>query len=200
MDRPGYAAAVNHALERLQRELPPTLLYHDFRHTAGDVLPAAERLAALSGVDGEDLQLLRVAAAYHDLGYIDLYWQHELASLRIAAQTLPEFGLPPTQIDRVLGLIVATRLPQSPRDLLEEILADADLDSLGRDDYFEMSELLRRELELRGQPRPPRQWQEAQVVFLKQHTYFTDAARQLRQPTKDEIITRLEVSLSGDGF
>jgi len=200
MSQPDFEAAITYALTRLSQELSPTLLYHSFRHTAEDVLPSAERLAALCGVGGEDLDLLRVATAYHDLGYIHAYWQHELTSLRIASQTLPEYGLTPSEIDRVLGMIVATRLPQSPRDLLEEILADADLDSLGREDYFELSELLRRELELQGQPRPMRQWLEAQIAFLKNHTYFTDAARQLRQPTKEQIITKLEMKLSGDHF
>jgi predicted metal-dependent HD superfamily phosphohydrolase len=199
MNQPDYDAALSYALDRLRNELPPTLLYHDFRHTAEDVLPAAERLAALEGVGGEDLQLLRVSAAYHDVGYIEAYWQHELASLRVAAQTLPDFGLAPQQINRVLGMIVATRLPQSPRDLLEQIMADADLDSLGREDYFEMSERLRQELELRGQPRPLHQWQEVQITFLRQHGYFTEAARQLRQATKDRNLASLEIRLRADG-
>ena len=199
MNQPDYDAARSYALTRLQNELSPTLLYHDFRHTAEDVLPAAERLAALQGVDGEDLQLLRVAAAYHDVGYIYAYWQHELASLRVAAQTLPNFGLAPPQIDRVLGLIVTTRLPQSPRDLLEQIMADADLDSLGREDYFELGERLRQELELRGEPRPLHHWQEVQIAFLKQHAYFTEAARQLRQTTQDKNLASLEIKLKADG-
>ena len=199
MTSPDYQAAISHALQRLQDELPPTLLYHDARHTAEDVLPAVERLAALSGVTGEDLQLLRVATAYHDLGYIHAYWQHELASLRIAAQTLPQFGLQPGQIESILGMIVATRMPQSPRNLLEQLLADADLDNLGRPDFIELSSRLREGLELFGQPRPPHQWQEAQLAFLKGHTYFTAAARQLREAGRQENIARLETQLKGDG-
>ena len=76
MSEPNFETAITHALNRLRDELPPTLLYHDARHTAEDVLPAAERLTALSGVTGEELQLLRVATAYHDVGYIYAYWQH----------------------------------------------------------------------------------------------------------------------------
>jgi uncharacterized protein len=199
MDGPQFDAAIGHALARLQAELPPLLLYHDYRHTAEDVMPAAERLAALSGVGGEELQLLRVAAAYHDLGYIHAYWQHELASLRITAQTLPTFGFNPAQIDTVLGVIVATRLPQSPRTQLERIMADADLDSLGRDDYVELSERLRQELELRGQGRPSAEWREAQISFLKGHHYFTDAARQLRDATLQKNLHELLIDQSGDG-
>lgn len=191
MDAPQFDAAIRHALTRLEAELPPVLLYHDYHHTAEDVMLAAERLAAISGVDGEELQLLRVAAAYHDLGYIHAYWQHELASLRITAQALPGFGLGPAQIDTILGMIVATRLPQSPRTLLEQIMADADLDSLGREDYFELSERLRQELELKGQGRPLPQWREAQIAFLEQHHYFTDAAKHLRDATLQNNLQEL---------
>jgi predicted metal-dependent HD superfamily phosphohydrolase len=198
MAMPDFEAAITHALDRLRDELPPTLLYHDAGHTREDVLPAAERLAVLSGVEGEDLQLLRVATAYHDLGYIFAYWQHELASLRLAAQTLPQFDLLPEQIERVLGMIVATRMPQSPRDLLEQILADADLDSLGRPDFLELGLRLRQELELHGQPRPLRHWEEGQLAFLKQHAFFTEAARRLRDSAKQANIAVLEAKLRGD--
>jgi uncharacterized protein len=198
MTHPQYQAAIGHALERLGKELPPALLYHNYAHTAEDVLPAAERLASLSGVDGEELQVLRVAAAFHDLGYVYAYWQHELTSLRITAQTLPGFGFEPAQIDTILGIIVSTRLPQSPRTLLEQILADADLDSLGRDDYFALSERLREELELQGQGRPIPQWREAQIAFLGQHHYFTDAARQLRDATLQENLRQLRMDHLGD--
>jgi uncharacterized protein len=192
MRQPQYEAAIKHALRRLRRELSPTLLYHDYEHTAEDVLPAAERLAALSGVGGYDLQLLRVGAAYHDLGYIDAYWQHELASLRMAAQTLPKFGFDAARIDLVLGMIASTRLPQSPRTLLEQILADADLDNLGREDYFQLSERLRQELELQGEKQPPTRWRKAQMEFLTQHRYFTEAATKLRQPTLTRNLRRLQ--------
>jgi hypothetical protein len=78
-------------------------------------------------------------------------------------------------------------------------MADADLDSLGREDYFDLSERLRQELELRGQPRPLHHWQEVQVAFLKQHAYFTEAARQLRGATKDKNIASLELKLKANG-
>jgi uncharacterized protein len=199
MTEPRYDAALHHALGRLRKELPPGLLYHSYDHTAEDVLPAAERLASLSGVGGEDLQLLRVAAAFHDLGYVNAYWQHELASLRITAQTLPGYGFEPAQIDIILGIIVATRLPQSPRTLLEQIMADADLDSLGRDDYFELSERLREELELQGQGRPLPQWRDAQIAFLGGHHYFTDAARRLRDANLQENLRHLRTNHLRDG-
>jgi predicted metal-dependent HD superfamily phosphohydrolase len=109
--------------------------------------------------------------------------QSRVSRDEIAGLVLPDFGFTSAQISRVNNMILATRLPQSPRDLVESILADADLDVLGRDDFFERSELLRLEIAALGRLIPPREWAESQLRFISQHVYFTQAAKNLRQET-----------------
>ncbi|NJN43809.1 MAG: hypothetical protein HC806_03090 [Anaerolineae bacterium] len=92
-------------------------------------------------------------------------------------------------------MIIATRLPQSPRNLLEEILADADLDTLGRDDFFTRSDALREEWANYGRESPLAQWLEGQLAFIKNHNYHTPAARMLRNETKKKNIALLEESI-----
>lgn len=159
-------------------------------------MPAVVRLAAASGVEGEELNLLRVAAAFHDIGFIRREQGHEMVGLRIAAQELPRFDLSSRQIERVMGMIMATRLPQSPRDLLEEIVADADLDVLGREDFFPRSVALFDEFTALGQTMSWRQWQEQQLTFLKTHAYFTKAAIATRGELKAQHIAILEGNLA----
>jgi predicted metal-dependent HD superfamily phosphohydrolase len=191
-----YAGAITHALDRLRAELPLDLLYHSLWHTQDDVLPATLHLARLSDVQREeDLQLLEVAAAYHDLGFIEQAENHELISARIVAQTLPAFGFVSRQIEQIMGLIVATRLPQAPRNLLEQILADADLDVLGREDFFPRNEILRQEFARLGRTFTPAEWDRRQFDFLQRHTYFTAAARTLREPVKQMHIAQLAARL-----
>ncbi|MBN1666601.1 MAG: HD domain-containing protein [Anaerolineales bacterium] len=190
--QPDYQGAIEHARQQLKVGLSAELTYHSFEHTFEDVLLAVERLAKLSRIDGHDLQLLRVAAAFHDTGYISTRVEHEIAGIRIVAQVLPDFGFGDRQIDLIIGMILATRLPQSPRTFLEEIIADADLDSLGREDFFERSEALRKELAAFGHFIPKDQWYPQQRNFLQNHTYFTAAARNLRDATKDRHIATLE--------
>src|SRR5215218_1267622 len=123
-----HAGARAYALNRLANELAPTWVYHSLAHTRDDVLPEAERLAALEGVEGEAALLLCTAACYHDLGFIEQRIEHEIISAHMAAAALPAFGYSPHQIALVERMILATHLPQSPRTLLEQLLADAELD------------------------------------------------------------------------
>jgi predicted metal-dependent HD superfamily phosphohydrolase len=191
--------AIAHALARLAAELSPELTYHNLGHTQADVIPGVARLARLSQVTEEDMPLLEVAAAYHDIGFIHMRVEHERASVRIAAETLPAYGFSPQQIERIAGMILATRLPQSPHNRLEEILADADLDVLGRDDFFERNEQLRLEFNTVSPPLSVRAWWTAQIRFLQGHTYFTPAARALRQAAKERHIVLLEQWLRAAG-
>jgi uncharacterized protein len=181
---PNAAGAIAHALARLTAELSPELTYHNLGHTQADVIPGVARLTGLSALAADEAQLLEVAAAYHDIGFIHVRVEHERVSVRIAAETLPAYGFSPRQIERIAGMIRATRLPQSPHDPLEEILADADLDVLGREDFFERNEQLRLELNTVSPPVNQRDWWSAQIRFLQGHAYFTPAARALRQAAK----------------
>lgn len=195
MSNPDYERAIAYSLHRLETELSPNLFYHSYWHTREDVMVAALQLARLSNLQGNDLQLLEVAAAYHDIGYIYTEIDHELVGIEIASNVLPGFGLTPAQVKRVNNIILATRLPQSPTNLIESILADADLDVLGREDFFERSELLRQENAALGRLIPPKEWAESQLRFISQHVYFTRAAKDLRQAKKLANISALEARL-----
>src|SRR5438034_567163 len=105
MHDPDFERATHYALERLERELTPDLRYHSLVHTRDEVVPAAERLAAMSGVAGEELMLLRTAAYYHDLGFVLQSNEHEAIGARMAASILPTFGYAPTQIEAIVGMI-----------------------------------------------------------------------------------------------
>jgi len=124
---------------------------------------------------------------------------HERISIQIARETLPAYGFSQQQIERIAGMILATRLPQSPRNRLEEILADADLDVLGRDDFFERNEQLRQEFNTVNPPMHEHAWWSAQIRFLQGHTYFTPAARALRQAGQERHIVLLEQWLRAAG-
>lgn len=184
MNSPNFEQARQYAEKRLEQELSPNLFYHGVGHTREEVVPAAERLARLEGVNGESLFLLLTAAWFHDIGYIHQAMGHEAVSTRIAQEVLPSFGYGQPQVEIVRGVIMATQLPQSPRDLLEQIMADADLDVLGRDTLMQRNQDLRRELACFGKEYTDPQWYASQLKFLEGHTYFTASARSLRDGRK----------------
>jgi uncharacterized protein len=191
MTLPDFEGARQYALERLERELPENLHYHSLEHTRDDVAPAVERLAEVEGIEGEALLLLRTAAYFHDIGFIVQYNDHESASVQIAREALPHFGYTHGQIEAISHMIMATKLPQSPGNQLEQILADGDLDNLGRDDFETRSEVLRAELETLGITSSDEEWYQRQLDFIQTHRYFTSAARKLRDAKKAQNIQEL---------
>ncbi len=198
MDKqPDFEGAKQYALERLAREVPPTRFYHSLAHTRNDVLPAAERLARMEGVQGEDMLCLLTAACFHDVGYIDRPDDHEARGVEIASTVLPQFGYNAHQIVLIRDLIMATKLPNNPQTLLEKIIADADMDSLGREDFLSAGLHLRHELEGLGNRTSDAEWYQLQYNFLQQHQYYTEAARQLRGPGKQRNIDAVLKILEG---
>src|SRR5690242_6930177 len=129
-----------HVIEKLQDGLPGFLSYHNTGHTL-DVLKQALNIAADEGITSRtDLLLLQTSALYHDVGFIEAYNGHEEKSCEVAQHELAGFGFTGDQIDIICGIIRATKIPQSPNTILEMILCDADLDYLGRTDFFTIGE------------------------------------------------------------
>ena len=175
----------------LASELPPTLYYHGLHHVL-DVVQAAEWIAQAEGItDTESLTLLKTAALFHDVGFLSAYKGHEEVGCAYVRRVLPGFGYTPSQIDIVCGLIMATRIPQTPQTKLEEILCDADLDYLGRDDFEPIANSLYRELKVRDMVADELAWNRIQVGFLSSHHYWTQTAITTRQATKEQHLNAL---------
>jgi uncharacterized protein len=189
--------ARQYALQRLERELSPNLLYHGIMHTRDDVVPAVEVLADQERVREDPRSLLVTAAWFHDLGFIESVSNHESISARLAAEALPGIGFTAEEVDIIRGIILATVLPQTPKTHLEQIMADADLDVLGRDDFMLYNKNLRNELALLGQEFSDFDWYARQLQFLKSHKYFTASARVLRDAGQLNNIRMLEKWLAG---
>lgn len=181
-------------LEKLKNELPAYLTYHGVSHVL-DVMRVAKELGEAEGVKGEDLTLLCTAALFHDTGYIFGADGHEQRSCEIAAEYLPKYGYSPEQIGRIKGMIMATKLPQSPNNLLEEILADADLDYLGRDDFFSVDSKLYEELRNKGAVKTEREWDALQRKFFEDHSFFTETSRARRNKKKAENLNLIKLRL-----
>lgn len=189
-----FEEAGKYVMGLLNRELPAALCYHNVAHTL-DVYNAAERIAKSEGVTGHNLKLLLTAAWYHDSGHVTGKPDHEMQSCAIAREALPQFNYTPVEIKRICSIIMATRLPQSPKDILGEILADADLDYLGRDDFFAISAKLYEELGNTGRKVPKDEWNRIQVKFFESHHYFTKTARAERETKKEENLQLIKAEL-----
>ena len=190
------AAAREYAFQRLSTELDPNYTYHSLAHTFDDVVVAAVRFGRDSGIEGEALQLLETAAIYHDIGYLVSRENHEQIGVVICHKVLPQWGYTPQHVEAISGMIMATRVPQLAKTLSEQILADADMDSLGREDYLKTSLALRAELETVGVYKSDVEWFSGQLAFLKAHRFYTHAAQRLRGHGKEQNMQLLGVLIT----
>lgn len=187
-----YQEAKTYALKRLEEELPDHLYYHGIHHTL-DVCGAVEALAVGENIEGENFLLLYTAAIFHDIGFIERYQDHETASCVIAEAALPQFGYTHPHIEIIKTIIMATRVPQKPHTPMEEIICDADLDYLGRTDFFKIAETLQKEWIAFGIISPEDDWNERQIQFLEHHHYFTKTAREKRGGQKKKNLLKLKM-------
>jgi predicted metal-dependent HD superfamily phosphohydrolase len=180
-----FKEAKKFILSKLKKELPRHLSYHSVEHI-NDVYDAAKQIAKKEKVSGDDLTLLLTAALFHDSGFLIDQKEHEKLSCEVAKKHLPDFGYSPEQIQKICGMIMATQIPQKPHNLMEQILCDADLDYLGRDDFFTIGDKLFAELSMYGMINTEEEWNRLQVGFLEKHHYFTATALKLRKDKKDQ--------------
>jgi uncharacterized protein len=193
------AAAAEFILSKLEKDLPQNLYYHGVHHVL-DVTWAAMSIASQESVtDPESLDLLKTAALYHDSGFMYTYENHEQEGCRVAHEILPVFGYSPGQIEAICGMIMATKIPQSPDTHLEEIICDADLDYLGRDDFKLIGDNLFRELNHQGKMPDIPTWNATQVRFLSAHEYRTEASRKNRESVKQKHLQELIDEVKGYG-
>ncbi len=186
-----YKKAKEYILTRLKNELGPDYRYHNLEHTL-DVLQSVEVLGKMEKINGDDMLLIKTAALFHDAGMLRCYNGHEEASVVLAREVLPQFGYSNEEIAAIDDMILSTRLPQHAHTHLEQILCDADLDYLGRDDFFMIAHRLKYEWNrLNIQKISLKKWYELQLAFLQQHHYFTQSAIRLRQEKKKQNLTEV---------
>ncbi len=178
-------------LDRLERELPSYLYYHNFKHTI-DVINQAELIGYGEGVDDESILLLKTAALFHDAGHIIGYDEHEYNGTQLTKDYLPKYRYTPEQIDKICELIMATKLPPDPQNLLESIMCDSDLDYLGRSDFIPVSNTLFKELKEQNKIGSLNDWNKIQVMFLSKHHFFTKTGKNLREVNKQMQIERIK--------
>ena len=170
-------------LSRLEKELDPRLGYHNISHTL-DVLKQAEKIARKEGVkDRHDLLLLKTAAVFHDSGFLFVYKGHEEKGCEIASEDLKNVFSEP-DIKKICGMIMATRIPQSPNTLLEQIICDADLDYLDRKDFEPISTHLYKEFITFKIIPDDCVWDHIQIRFFESHRYFTKTTIESRNDIK----------------
>lgn len=174
----------------LINNLPEFYYFHSVNHTTY-VMNKAELIARNENCSDYEINLLKTASLWHDVGYINIYKGHEEESCFLAKKHLPQYDYKDEEIDRICGMIMATKVPQSPTNLLEEIIADADLIYLGYPYAKEVANLLFKELSYINHTLTRGLWNEMQIRFLENHQYFTHYCQLNHEPQKQAYLQSL---------
>lgn len=186
----GYLKLRRIVLNKLKSDLPSYLSYHGLDHTL-DVLNVCDQYIRRLKLSEEQSYLLRTGAIVHDMGFLKGPVNHEEVGSEMAAEIMKDLGMNEKQIHEVKGLVMATKIPQTPLNPLQMIICDADLDYLGRSDYPEISMKLFKELKYMKVLETEEQWKNLQINFLKAHHFHTPFAVKNREPKKQDWLNKL---------
>jgi adenylate cyclase len=169
------------------------------KHTV-DVVTEVELIGWTEDCSDEEILLLKTAGLFHDAGHTVIYDGHEHEGTLLVRAMLPKYGYTQAQIDRICDIIMATKMPPQPKDLLQEIICDSDLDYLGRSDMIPVSNTLYKELKEQNKIGTLNDWNKLQVKFISIHQYFTKTARSLREVNKQIQIDRIKSLITDDSL
>lgn len=168
------------------------LIYHNLNHTE-QVVENAVKIANHYQLSDEDFFIVIAASWFHDLGYFFDCQQHEASGAGLATEFLKEKGVSAEVIDKVINCILATKMPQSPEGLLEQIVCDADLYHLGSNSFKERNKLMRKEAEaFCDRTLDKDEWRLKTITLFKAHHYHTAYCQNLLNAKKAENLAELE--------
>jgi uncharacterized protein len=188
---PTKASMQDFVIHMLKKNIPSSYAYHNYAHTLY-VQDKAMEIGRHEQLNAQDMKLLNTAALWHDTGYIHTYKGHEEESCTMTKEYLPGYGFNEADISSICGMIMATKVPQSPTNLLEKIIADADLAYLGTIGAAEKAENLFKEMRSVNPSLTLSEWNSTQVSFLESHKYFTKYYKEKKEPVKNIYLAELK--------
>jgi predicted metal-dependent HD superfamily phosphohydrolase len=193
------SAAQDYVSDLFINKVNKTIHFHTLQHTQ-EVVAGCETMAEYYHLEDEDRFALLLAAWFHDTGYSGGQAAgHENLSIELATKFLNEHKVHPNIITKVVGCINATRLPQNPNSLIEQIICDADLFHLGTGDFKEKNKLLRDELNDFGHlDLSKKDWRKKNIEFLTKHNYFTSYAKENLDPLKQVYLEELNKKVDAE--
>jgi predicted metal-dependent HD superfamily phosphohydrolase len=184
-----------YVIEYIADHFSEDICYHNIDHTL-EVAEAVETIGRACKISDEQLEVLKVAAWFHDTGYYLGCADHEETSAEIAREYLINKHVDLDFIKSVESCILSTKLPQKPKNLLEKIICDADLYHLSSENFFEKSELLLQEFSFSNKNMTPEIWLAQSKEFIEAHNYHTKFGREQLFPQLKKNLSILTAKIN----
>jgi len=190
----------NYIRSKNKENLSPELPYHNIRHTE-QVVAYTRKIANHYKLEDKDFFIVIAAAWFHDCGYYSgVITNHEQRGADMASSFLRTLDIAELTIEAIANCILATKMPQSPHNLAEQIVCDADLYALGTDDFSDNNKLIRKEMEqLLGIKIDKSEWRLKTINLLESHHYHTDFCQTLLESVKQENLAKLRKKALKEG-
>jgi len=176
----------------VEQHASKSLCFHNMTHTL-QVVEAAKKIASYYQLAEKDYFIVIEAAYFHDIGYYSGASEgHELRGAAIASSFLSDRSVDENTILAIQNCIKATRIPQHPTTLLEEIVCDADLFHLGSEEFIERNRLMHQEMEkCKATPIGKDKWRKGTIRLLEEHHYHTTYAQLFLKDKKQKNLELL---------
>jgi predicted metal-dependent HD superfamily phosphohydrolase len=173
----------------------PNLVYHNLDHTK-NVVARVQEIAAHYQLNDNDTKTVYIAAWFHDTGHLfaDIP-THEVKSIELMREFMQLHVSDEPLIESIAGCIMATRMPHEPKDLLQEILCDADTYHFGTKDFKKTNKQIKEEYTLRNYTAALIDWERNTVDLLENHKFFTSYCQVLLSEGKQKNIERAKRKL-----
>ena len=167
--------------------------YHQYDH-ALEVMSRAIYLWGKEWLNNEEIEMLALAGIFHDTGFIIQYDKNEPLGAKIAHNFLKSVLYPIEKIDIIEQLILATDPDYlNPKNIMEQVIKDADLDNLGTEKFFDKWERLKQEIEtIKNIKIKDPNWHHSSIDLLKAHTYYTNTQKTERSEWKEKNKSMLQ--------
>jgi predicted metal-dependent HD superfamily phosphohydrolase len=187
---------VEEYVEQILRERTPVHnYYHNLSHTL-DVVESSIEIGIGEKLSPDEMEMVQIAAWFHDIGYIEKPEGHEEVSAMYAGNFLNEENYPIDRIEKIVGCIFATKVPQKPKTKLEQVVCDSDLNHLGGEKFSVRNDYFRKEQEYyRNRKMTESEWLSSTIDFMTRHHYHSGYAINNFSDTKKENIKDLQQQL-----
>lgn len=195
MDKVILQKAEDYVLHLFNTRAISNNVYHSADHTC-EVVEACEVIGTASDLSDDDLEMVMLAAWFHDVGYLDIIKGHEEVSAKYAEEFFAEENYPIEKIKIIKNCILATKVPQMPNTLLEQVICDADLAHIGKKSFKKRNDLLRQEFEFHyGRELTDYEFLKTTIDFLNKHKFFTEYAIKKLEEQKQKNLSKLQKQL-----
>lgn len=182
----------SYAVNFITRKISKDYAYHDVQHTIS-VVEAVQKIGNAMERSDEELEILTIAAWFHDMGYDQGPTDHEQRGAAYAETFLKQHNYPTEKIKQIQDCILATKMGYTPQTDLEKIICDADFAHLGSRNYWDRCGRVREEMaRTKNKVMSEIEWIDFELDFMRLHQFNTLAAQELFNTRKGKHILKLE--------